>query len=97
MWRLKLSDLAGIDPDSVECFTHRERDHCVALQGGEMHGFTGRSIDRFKVALRAARQVHLQARVSEIKDPGAERVEAPPRHLRGEAALDQRREQMVTC
>src|SRR5262245_65517110 len=44
MWRLKLPDLAGVDPYGMESFPYRARDHGVALQGGELPGFHSRAV-----------------------------------------------------
>ena len=63
--------LAGIDAHGVARFTHGQRDHRVALQGGEMHGFAGRSVDRLQIGLRAPRQIDLQAGMAEIQDARA--------------------------
>ena len=52
-------------------------------------------VDGFQIGLRAARQIDLQAGVAEIENAGAERIKPAARHLRGKAALDQRRQQMV--
>ena len=89
------SDLAGVDPHRVARFANRQRDHRVALQRRQMHGFAGGLIDRLQIRLRAARQINLQAGVTEIKNAGAQRIEPAAWHLGGEAALDQRRQQMV--
>ena len=90
-----LADLAGIDPHGMARFAHRQRDHGIALQGREVHGFAGGLVDRLQIGLRAARQIDLQAGMAEIEDARAQRIKPPPRHLGGEAALDQRRQQMV--
>ena len=76
-------------------FAHRNRDHRIALQRREMHGFAGGLVDLFQIGLRAARQIDLQAGVAEIEDAGAQRIEPAARHLGGKAALDQRRQQMM--
>ena len=90
-----LAELAGVDTHRVARFAHCQRDHGVALQCGEMHGFASGAVDRLHIRLRAARQIDLQAGVAEIKDAGAERIKPAARHLGGEAALDQRRQQMM--
>ena len=93
--RFHLADAAGVDAHGVARFAHGKRDHRVTLQGGEMHGFAGRFVDRLQIALRAPRQIDLQAGVAEIHDARAQRVEPPAGDLGGEAALDQRRQQMM--
>ncbi len=93
--RFHLPDSAGVDAHRVACLANRKRYHRITLQSRKMHGFSGRLVDRFKIALRAARQVDLQTRVSEIKDARAEGIKPATRHLRGKAALDQRSQQMV--
>src|SRR6185437_2945517 len=67
----------------------------VALQGRKMHGFAGGAVDVLQIGLRAARQIDLQAGMPEIKDMGAEGIQAAARHLGSEAALDQGRQQMM--
>ncbi len=76
-------------------FAHGQRDHRVALQRREMHGFAGGLVDLFQIGLRAARQIDLQTGMAEIKDARAQRIEPAARHLGGKAALDQRRQQMM--
>ena len=60
-----------------------------------MHGFAGGLVDRLQIRLRAARQVDLQAGMPEIENAGTQRMEPAARHLGGEAALDQRRQQVM--
>ena len=72
-----------------------KRDDAVALQRGEMHRLAGRLVDRFRVGLRPARQIDLQAGMPEIDNARPERVESPSRHLRRKAAVNERCQQMM--
>jgi hypothetical protein len=60
-----------------------------------MHGLAGRLVDAVDIALGAARQIDLQTGMAEIEQPGAEGVAAPAQAFDHEAALGQRRQQMV--
>ena len=61
-----------------------------------MDGFAGRAVDRFEIRLGPARQIDLQAGMTQRHQPPAQRVETPARHLGGKIALDERRQQMMT-
>ncbi len=60
-----------------------------------MHGFAGGGVDRLHIGLGAARQVDLQASMTEIQNASAESVEPTARNLGRETALDQGRQQMM--
>src|SRR5262249_39225787 len=90
------SNSAGVNAHRVTRFAHRECYHGVALQSCKMYGLSGRLVDRFQIALRAARQIDLQTGVPKVENARAECIKPATWHLRCKATLDERGQQVVT-